>query len=92
MVAIMDPNNELDLKKLAQGMNNNLPSYAQPYFVRIMQSLPLTATFKVQKLEIQKEGFNPNIIKDKMYFRQNCDFVPLTPQLYDSILSGQFKL
>ena len=42
MIAILDPDNTLDLKKLYSGVSAKLPSYARPIFVRCVQQLDLT--------------------------------------------------
>ena len=42
MIAILDPDNSLDLKKLYNGVSAKLPSYARPIFVRCVQQLDLT--------------------------------------------------
>ncbi|NXA57403.1 S27A2 synthetase, partial [Nothocercus julius] len=45
-----------------------LPSYAVPRFVRIQEALEITVTFKQRKGNLIKEGFNPNVIKEPLFF------------------------
>ena len=47
MIAILDPDNTLDLKKLYNGVSAKLPSYARPIFVRCVQHLDLTGEMYV---------------------------------------------
>jgi len=42
MVAIYDPENSLDLKGLIRKLNEVLPNYAIPRFIRILSELPMT--------------------------------------------------
>ncbi|XP_014230312.1 long-chain fatty acid transport protein 1-like [Trichogramma pretiosum] len=93
MAAIVDPESLLDFKALAEGLDKSLPSYARPIFLRIVKELELTSTFKLKKFNLQKEGFDPNKIQDKVYFRAgNKEYVEVTPQLYEDIISGTAKL
>lgn len=42
MVAIADPENEININNLAKGIDENLPVYARPLFLRIVPQLELT--------------------------------------------------
>ncbi|NXF42134.1 S27A2 synthetase, partial [Nyctibius bracteatus] len=50
---------------------DTLPSYAAPRFVRIQDALEITGTFKQCKGHLVKEGFNPDVIKDPLFFRDD---------------------
>lgn len=92
MAAIADPLGELDLKKLARDLDDCLPSYARPMFLRFMNDLDITSTFKLKKLQYQKEGFDPDVIKEPLYFRSGDSFVPITSQLFHDICNGKLKI
>ncbi|KAJ0181727.1 hypothetical protein K1T71_002449 [Dendrolimus kikuchii] len=92
MAAIADPTNNIDLKKLAKDLDDTLPSYARPLFLRIMNDIEITGTFKLKKLQYQKEGFDPDVIKEPLYFRSGADFTPVTSQLFTDICNGKVKL
>ncbi|XP_046679982.1 long-chain fatty acid transport protein 4 [Homalodisca vitripennis] len=92
MAAIVDTDNTLDLAELAEGMRKSLPVYARPLFVRVLRSVPLTGTFKLKKVDLQNEGYNPSSIQDPLYFLQGNSFVPLTLELHQDIVSGKVKL
>lgn len=93
MAAIVDPDSLLDFKALAEGLDKALPSYARPIFLRIVKELEMTSTFKLKKINLQQEGFDPNKIQDKVYFRSgNKEYVEVTPELYQKIISGSAKL
>lgn len=92
MAAIVDPDSLLDFKALAEGLEKALPAYARPIFLRIVKELEMTGTFKLQKMNLQKDGFDPNKVQDKMYFLAgNKEYVEITPELYQEIISGRRK-
>ena len=68
MAAIYDPNGEVDLEKLAQIVQQQLPTYSWPLFIRLVKHLDITGTFKLKKFNLQQEGFDPSKISDKLYF------------------------
>lgn len=94
MAAILDPSNTIDLQKLDEGLAKKLPSYARPLFVRILNKVPLTGTYKLKKKDLQIENYNPNIVKDKIYFydKRTKQFESVTIELYNAIQSGTVDL
>ncbi len=54
----------------------------------------MTATFKLRKVEMVKEGFDPSIVPEPLFFRSDAHrtFVPLDPALHARILSGQIRV
>ncbi|KAG7253516.1 hypothetical protein CRUP_024341 [Coryphaenoides rupestris] len=85
---------EFDCLDAYKQVVNYLPSYARPYFIRIQPCLELTGTFKMKKVKLVEEGFNPSIIMDPIYFldTQRKTYVPMTEHIYTSICSGVTKL
>ena len=47
----------LDPVKLAAHLYDTLPGYAIPLFVRIVDELEATSTFKTRKVELRNEGY-----------------------------------
>ncbi|XP_068234589.1 long-chain fatty acid transport protein 4-like [Palaemon carinicauda] len=94
MAAIVDPNNELDIKEFSEGIKKPLPVYARPLFLRIISEIDVTGTFKLKKLNLQKEGFNPNKVGGKLYFLDYKlgQYVELTPELFSLIEGGKAGL
>ncbi|KAK5647257.1 hypothetical protein RI129_002149 [Pyrocoelia pectoralis] len=90
MAAIVTNNNSL--VNLAKDLKANLPSYAVPAFIRIVDSIPITATFKLKKMELQKEGFNVNAIKDKIYVLKSDEYILLTEEIYNDIINHKLRL
>jgi solute carrier family 27 fatty acid transporter 1/4 len=92
MVAIADPNNALDMKNLASKLGKSLPSYARPIFIRVIDKFEITTTFKIKKTVLQKDGFDPSRIKDKLFFLSGNEYVSLTSQIYQDILNGRVRI
>ena len=87
------PGEKMNWPALAQYVTENLPAYARPHFVRIRKEKDATSSFKQVKTELQKDGFNPGIIKDQLYFL-NPDkkrYVKLTKKIYEEIQQGLYK-
>ncbi|XP_040198811.1 very long-chain acyl-CoA synthetase-like [Rana temporaria] len=83
-----------DGEKLYAKVADYLPSYARPRFVRVQDSMEVTGTYKLNKLELVKEGFNPVVIKDPLYFLDEKvkSYVPMNNNIYQAILEKKFKL
>ena len=83
-----------DLDGLAQHLEDTLPSYARPIFLRFQQQIEATSTFKQRKVELQKQGFNPSVVEDPIYVRdaETGRYSALTTERYEAICSGSTKL
>ncbi|XP_069678186.1 long-chain fatty acid transport protein 4-like [Periplaneta americana] len=92
MAAVLDTDGTLNLVSLARGVQDHLPSYARPLFIRVLLELEMTGTYKLKKKDLQLEGFNPNKIKDSLYFLSGGQYIPLTLKLYDDIVCGRVRL
>nr|XP_054756185.1 long-chain fatty acid transport protein 2-like [Lytechinus pictus] len=58
---------ELDLKELFGHVTNYLPGYACPKFIRIMDSMEITGTFKHKKTKLVEQGFDIDVTEDPIY-------------------------
>jgi len=94
MAAILDPDRSLDLVSLAQGLAKVLPPYARPLFIRTVSAIDLTGTYKLRKVDYQKEGFDLTKVKDDIYFMEprSQSYVRWTEELHQNLLSGQLRL
>ncbi len=84
----------VDLPAFYAHAARELPAYAMPIILRLQDTLEITGTFKHRKVDLVREGFDPNTIQDPLFLRDDAQstYVPLTPQLYEEICSGQRKL
>jgi fatty-acyl-CoA synthase len=71
-----------------------LPGYAAPVFVRLQQEVELTGTFKLRKVELQREGYDPGRIADPLFVRDDAAraYVPLTPERHAAIRAGAGRI
>lgn len=94
MAAILDPERSLDLKVLASEMDKVLPSYARPLFIRLVSVIDLTGTYKMRKVDYQKEGFDLDKITDQVYFfdAPSQSYVPFNNTLHDQLKSGKIRV
>jgi len=83
-----------DVHGLAKHCTKNLPSYAVPVFLRFLPEVPITGTFKHQKVQLRKEGADPSVIPDPLFFLNpdSKTYEPLTPPAYLTLATGSSKL
>ncbi|KAM9338344.1 long-chain fatty acid transport protein 2 [Symphorus nematophorus] len=91
---VLKQDHKLNGTQLYNHLVDALPVYAWPWFLRIQGSLDVTETFKQQKVKLVREGFNPDITQDPLYFLDvsQKDYILLTASLYQDIVSGKIKL
>jgi fatty-acyl-CoA synthase len=84
----------LDLAELRNHLARLLPSYARPIFLRIQDRIAVTATFKHQKAELVREGFDPAVSDDTIYFDDPSRqaYVQLDGALFERIKAGAVRL
>jgi fatty-acyl-CoA synthase len=72
----------------------DLPNYAAPLFVRLLPEQAVTATFKLKKSELEREGFDPRAIADLVFVRNDAarTYEPLDAAAYDAIARGARRL
>ncbi len=72
----------------------SLPPYAQPVLVRLDQQADITGTFKLRKVELQREGYDPSAIKDPLYVRDDAArcYVPLTRERATALDRGELRI
>ncbi|XP_071610556.1 long-chain fatty acid transport protein 2 isoform X2 [Heliangelus exortis] len=75
-------------------VNTHLPYYARPRFIRIKSGIEVTSTFKYRKVQLVEEGFNPAVVKDRLYFLNDKEnlYVQMTQDIYNSLKTHYFKL
>ena len=81
---------EFDGQSLAGAVYSQLPPYALPLFVRLVQSLEHTTTFKSRKVELRDQGYGPDV-KDPLYVLAGRDegYVPYYDEYPDEVADGK---
>jgi len=84
---------EFDLAAFRADVAQRLPAYARPVFLRLLQTIESTGTFKPRKQDLMNAGFDPARITDKLYFddARSQAYVPLDAALYGAISSGSIR-
>jgi fatty-acyl-CoA synthase len=84
---------EFDLKAFETKAETALPSYAQPLFLRLQPEIETTGTFKYRKTDLVEDGFDPERVKEPLYFKVPGEgYTPLDAALKSRIEAGEFKL
>jgi fatty-acyl-CoA synthase len=93
-MAAVTPDRGFDLAVLRQHIEERLPDYARPLFVRVCTGISVTGTFKPIKSALAREGYDPGVVTDAVYFddRSSRSFVPLGVALHERIRSGLLRL
>lgn len=83
---------DIDWNGLTRHIDDNLPSYARPIFIRVQQEQPTTSTFKLQKNDLRKEAFHLDKVGDDPIFVRKPDsdqYERLDQVFYDRIMAGE---
>ena len=85
---------EPDLATLKQHVENNLPHYAQPVFLRLSRESDTTSTFKFKKTNLVKAGFDPAKVSDPIYYAdgQTGSYKPVDADVFSAIHDGSIRL
>jgi fatty-acyl-CoA synthase len=84
---------EFEIKAFGEQVARELPAFAQPVFVRILPAIVTTGTFKVRKMDLIADGYDPGKIKGPLYFRDpKRGYVKVTKGVYEKLLGGLVKI
>jgi fatty-acyl-CoA synthase len=83
-----------DLAAFRRYLAARSPEYARPLFLRLVGTIELTGTFKLNKQALAREGYDPASVTDTLYFddRRSQSYVQLNTALYERIQSGSIAL
>jgi fatty-acyl-CoA synthase len=84
----------LDAAALYHHVEQALPGFARPAFVRVAAALDTTATLKLKKVALREAGWDPARCTDPIFVRDDVRqaFVPLTPETHASLSAGAGRL
>jgi fatty-acyl-CoA synthase len=93
MVAVVT-DGALDLAGFRSHLNDRLPEFARPVFVRLLTEIETTTTFKPKKQDLARSGFDPSLTTDALFVndRDAGAFVPLDASMFECIRSGRMRL
>ncbi len=92
-MAAVTASGEVDFAGLHGHLAAHLPAYAVPVFVRLQREATTTGTFKYRKVELVREGFNPDEAEDPIWFAnpEKAEYVPLTRDEYETVIAGGYR-
>ncbi|BBZ77200.1 long-chain-acyl-CoA synthetase [Mycolicibacterium anyangense] len=81
---------QFDGKALAATLYGTLPGYAVPLFVRVVESLETTSTFKSRKVDLRKQGYGEDV-SDPLYVLNGREegYVPFYDSYPAEVAAGQ---
>jgi len=76
-----------DPKALYEIATKNLAHYAVPLFLRVCQQADITASFKLRKVDLKKQGFNPENFPDPLFVLSKAleSYVPYKAEALDAL-------
>jgi acyl-CoA synthetase (AMP-forming)/AMP-acid ligase II len=94
MAALVVERERFDPRGFYEHVATSLPAYAQPRFVRLVEQLATTGTFKHKKSELVAQGFDPGGIDDPLFVLdpRARSYVPLGPEQHAAIRAGSWPL
>ena len=89
MAALLVDEQAFSITALMEHCVAHLPSFAVPVFFRLTSSFENTGTFKIQKHNMQIEGYAPDNGDAIWYFmQQEHELIPLTDRIRDALRTG----
>jgi fatty-acyl-CoA synthase len=84
---------DFDLKLFGEHMKNALPIFARPRFVRLLQEVETTGTFKYKKMDMVNVGFDPSLTMDPLFvLADDGSYQPITEEALKAIQAGTYRL
>ena len=87
----MNVTDNFNLDVFSEHVEKNLNAFQLPYFLRIAEVIKTTGTFKHQKEDLKKLGFDPSKSQDPVYFLNGDKYEEINEELYKSIQSGNVR-
>ena len=87
------PGQALDGQALAEHLDRELPAYAVPLFLRLLQQVETTGTFKYKKADLKSAGFDPRQVGEALFVRLpgELDYRLLDEGVFGAIQRGEHR-
>ncbi len=80
-------------RTFADWVDQELPVYARPVFVRIIKAADTTGTFKYRKMDLVTDGFDPQKVDGPIYVRGGkSGYTKMSEAALAAILGGETRL
>ncbi|KAI9713728.1 MAG: hypothetical protein M1812_006566 [Candelaria pacifica] len=81
------------LKAISEHVNNTLPRYATPIFLRVTTSMQRTGNNKQQKHVLRQEGVQPDKVgEDKLFWMKGGEYVRFGQKDWEELNGGRVRL
>lgn len=79
---VLAPGRAFDAASFYELALQRLPRYAAPLFLRLSPAADMTGNYKLRKVDLQRQGFDPAQVSDPLLVRDDSArrYVPLTPE------------
>jgi acyl-CoA synthetase (AMP-forming)/AMP-acid ligase II len=92
-MACLSCDEHFSLDEFTAWVMGHLPGYQRPYFLRMLgDEMRITGTFKHQKTDYRREGYDPTQVRDPLYFFDGERYAPLDADLFEALNSGKITL
>ncbi|MHA2183368.1 MAG: long-chain-acyl-CoA synthetase [Promethearchaeota archaeon] len=93
LVTNSHPNNDFDFPRFYSMLQETLPEYAIPKFIRFTPELVTTATLKIQKGNLKREAFDFVKVEDPLYvlLPNSSGYESLTKEIHEGILNSKYN-
>lgn len=92
-MAALVVDDSFDIMAFGAHVATELPLYAQPLFVRILPAMDTTGTFKMRKMDLVADGYDPTKVKGPLFFHDpKRGYVKITKAVFDKIAAGLVKV
>ena len=80
-------------RAFADWVDQELPVYARPVFLRLIKSADTTGTFKYRKMDLVADGFDPQKVDGQIYVRGGkSGYTKMSEAARQAILNGETRL
>ena len=92
-VVPLDAHRDIDMQRLFAYLEENLPPYAIPLFIRVTDAIEKTGTFKYKKADLKEQAYRLNKSDDKVYARLpgTRGYTLLDASMVEQIDNGDFR-
>jgi citronellyl-CoA synthetase len=90
-ITLDESEHTLNLEALSRYVNEHLPPYARPVFLRIEPDVDVTGTYKLVKSKLKEEGYDLDRVSDPLFVMKpgTSSYEPLSRDYADVIARGE---
>jgi len=93
-IKLSDNKDDNSIAQLYEYLETRLPEYAVPLFIRILDNMDTTGTFKYKKTDLKKDGFQDESSQNTLFFqdRESKKYIAMTDEIQSAIQCGAIRL